>query len=393
MKKIGILTLYYKNDNYGGIAQAYALQKYIEYLGYNSELISYKRTTPPMLNGYRFSNNPMQYINRKLYKFPIKIKQRIENKFANYKYGESLQTNIEMRKNAFQRSRLLIPHTSRVYTDETIKETINEFDCFISGSDQIWKPGVIRPAFVCDFLPCNITRFSYASSIAVKHLSVEYGHFMKKALSQYMWISVREVEAQDYLQKLLNRKVDVVVDPTLLLPFEAWDAVTSDKVIEEKYIFVYLLGQDVEQRRDIQAYAHNLNLKIVFLPHVEGKIRACDVGYGDIHLYDVDLPCFFSLIKNAEIIFTDSFHAAVFSIIFNKRFWIYDRIVLQLNSGMDSRLDTLLRISGLLERKITCNKHISDINTEINYDSVNKQLIPIIHNSQALLEKALVASD
>lgn len=48
MKKIAILTLYYHNYNYGGILQAYALQKVIEKMGFSSEQISYK-----LDSGYR----------------------------------------------------------------------------------------------------------------------------------------------------------------------------------------------------------------------------------------------------------------------------------------------------------------------------------------------------
>ncbi|MDD3184540.1 MAG: polysaccharide pyruvyl transferase family protein [Anaerostipes sp.] len=389
MEKIGILTLYYNNDNYGGIAQAYALQKYIETLGYDATLISYKRTTPPMLIRDSFSKNPIAYIQSKMYNFPCKIKQKLNNKIAEFVFQEELKDDIKKRKQAFQNSRMAIKHSEKVYTDETIVETVDMYDCFISGSDQIWKPGVIRPAYVCDFLPLNKKCFSYASSITVTKLPQEYGEFMKRTLSRYQWISVREKEGKEYLQNLLDRKVDVVVDPTLLLPTSMWEDITKDRIIEDKYIFVYLLGQSRKQRDEIKKYAKKLGVRIVYLPHVEGKIRACDIGFGDVNLYDVDLSQFFSLIKYAEMIFTDSFHAVVFSIVFKKKFWVFDRVVLQANSGMGSRLSTLLNLTQLTERKIANKSRIENIECDIDYNVVSQRLQTEVERSQLLLKKAL----
>lgn len=391
MKKIGILTLYYNNNNYGGIAQAYALQKYIEMLEYDASLISYKRITAPILVRDNFSKNPIAYIRSKTHNLPRKIKQRLKDKISNTLYQDKLKDNIEKRNQAFQRSRELVKHTASIYTDETIAETVDMFDCFISGSDQIWKPDVIRPTFVCDFLPENKKCFSYASSITVTKLPQEYGEFMQRALAKYQWISVREEEGKNYLQKLLSRNVDVVVDPTLLLPNSTWENITSERIVTEKYIFVYLLGQDERQRNEIKRYAKQLSLKIVYLPHVEGKVRACDIGFGDVCLYDIDLSDFFSLIKYAEMIFTDSFHAVVFSIVFKKKFWVYERAVLQVNSGMGSRLTTLLNLTGLTERKIGKINKSESLQSEVDYDEVYRKLQPEIIRSQLLLKKALEA--
>ena len=391
MSKVGILTLYYKNDNYGGIAQAYALQKYIENLNYESTLISYRRTSPAMLVRDSFKKKPFKYVQGKFYKFPQKVMQRIEDKVAKYRFQKELQSDMNKRRRAFEESRNGINHTETVYTDQTIGETVDLFDCFVSGSDQIWKPGVIRPPFVCTFLPDTKKRFSYASSIAVSNLSEDYGHFMKNALAKYSWISVREEEARNYLSDLTNREVDVVVDPTLLLSNSEWNSMTSERKVNEDYIFVYLLGQSKKQRKEIQEYAKQKNLRIVFLPHVEGKIRACDINFGDICLYDVNLFDFFSLIKYSEMVITDSFHAVVFSLVFRKNFWVYEREVLQSNGNMGSRLNTLLNSTGLLDRKIQSIKYIQNELEDkvINYAGVYEKLSPIIEKSQWLLKNAL----
>ena len=87
-------------------------------------------------------------------------------------------------------------------------------------------------------------------------------------------------------------------------------------------------------------------MKIVTLPHVEGKVRASDIGFGDIELYDIDLAKFFSLIKYAEYVCTDSFHAVVFSNIFETNFYVFERIVFSKRHNMNSRIETLLTSFG-----------------------------------------------
>ena len=168
MKKIGIITLYYNNDNYGGIAQAYALNKYIQKLGMESELISYKRSPVKTLSiKERIKNEGFfSFFRTKFEMLPSKLKLKVATKYAVFRYQRFLQEQILLRKKAFARSREIIPH-SKVLTENTIKECIGKYDIYISGSDQIWKPGVLQPPYVFEFLPREYKRISYASSITV----------------------------------------------------------------------------------------------------------------------------------------------------------------------------------------------------------------------------------
>lgn len=391
MHRVGILTLYYKNDNYGGIAQAYALQKYVEILGYDSSVICYRRTTSPMFDGNKIGS--IQYMYSIVYKFPEKLKLKIKNFLARRQYYDKLINNIEIRKKAFERSRLCVKHTEIVYTDETIEDLESQFDCFVSGSDQIWKPIVVRPAYVCGFVPKNKKKISYASSIAATSYPKDYSEFMKNSLKDYDWISVREDEAKKFLCNILDKNIDVVVDPTLLLPFGLWNTMASERLIKDKYIFVYLLGQSEKQRIKIKEYAKHKRMQIVTLPHVEGKVRACDIDFGDIQLYDVTLNDFFSLIKNSEKVITDSFHAVVFSLVFKRDFFVYARESFKLGGSMVSRLNTLLGSIGLQQQLVDVKTDLNSINKSINYNKVYAELAPLIEKSQNLLKNALKQED
>lgn len=383
--KAAIITLYYNNNNYGGIAQAWALQKYIESQGVDAEVLLYKRTSPPM---FLRTNNK---IRNKFRNFPRKLNLKIRNKLAQKKYHNSLRRNFLLREKAFEVSRNMIKH-SCLYTDETINETADKYDIFISGSDQIWKPGTIREAFVAGFLPDWKKRISYASSISMKGLSDEYGDFMKKMLSKYKYISVREADAAKYLEGLLGRQVETVLDPTLLLPDNVWNSVsTNHNKINDRYMFVYMLGDNLQQRKHIRKTAEERNLKIVTLPHIEGYVRACDIGFGDTELYDIDLPEFLGLIKNAELVCTDSFHAVIFSNIFETEFFLYERSVLDDQYNMNSRLETLLDIFDERQRFIDIHTSITELNEmpTLNFGRIKDILDKEKEKSQKWLNTAL----
>lgn len=147
-----------------------------------------------------------------------------------------------------------------------------------------------------------------------------------------------------------------------------------------------------KQRKLITRYAKERNLKIVTLPHVEGKVRAADIGFGDYQLYDVDLATFLSLIKNADCVCTDSFHAVVFSNIFETDFLAFERIVLSKKANMNSRMDTLLEMLGESSKFVYKNSKITDINkTLIDFASAKEKLMTNVRRSRELLEKALLS--
>lgn len=148
MKKVGIISLYYNSKNYGGLLQAYALDKYISELGYDSELISYKRENIKPLY-----LPPQQTKMQKLVKMGIaevvwRVYSKIVTRFFAKRYSECLNLRTEKVSEFREKS---IRH-SKVYTEETISECKKEYDIFISGSDQIWKPGVVDDGYVFNFL-------------------------------------------------------------------------------------------------------------------------------------------------------------------------------------------------------------------------------------------------
>lgn len=390
MKKAGIITLYYKNNNYGGIAQAYALEKYINNIGIDAELVSYE------MNKKQVKTRKDEIAENGFFNYCIvrsegaikKIRKKILNKIINKKYKDSINPLIDIRNKAFEKSREMCKH-SEVYNDSTIKLCENKYDYFITGSDQVWKPGVVSEAFVWGFLPDDKIRISYASSITSTSLDENYEKFMKKYLSKYKWISVREEEGKKYLKNVLEKNVDRVLDPTLLINKNEWNRIVTKKKFNEKYIFAYMLGDSQNQRNIIKKFAKKNKLKIVTMPHLEGKLRYCDINFGDEKLYNIDLPEFLSLIKYSEYVFTDSFHAVIFSNIFEKKYAVFEREVSLKRENMNSRLDTLLDMLEQKNRKIRTVKDFSRIEEKIDFMVSEKKLKIEREKSESLLKKAL----
>lgn len=386
MKKIGIITLYHKNNNYGGVAQAYALNKYFLNQGYNSELITYQKEKSP----FHFLNKNKSI--KLFFKRVIGKINRTINELKEKKYEKKYIDKLKKREEKLETFRNEIPH-SQIYTKENISQIENKYDFFVTGSDQCWNPGVIVGSYVFDFLSDEKQIFSYASSIAVNHLPEKFSLYMRKHLKKYNYISVREANSAKILEETIGKKVETVIDPTLLLEKNEWEQLASKRIIQEKYAFAYVLGESKKARKRITQIAKEKGLKLVTLPHIKNgvnfKFRIVDYKFGDEQMIDIGFDDFLSLIQNAEIILTDSFHAICFSYIFQKEFIALEKDGLISTS---SRLKNLLNMMGLEERLITTENYHKNF-SKIDYDKVEKKLEYIIDYSKKFIKKSLTTLD
>ncbi len=351
MKKIGILTLYYGNCNYGALLQSYALQYTLNNLGYDSLQIAYSGGGFMFYNGEhkiskldRLRTGGIGYIRDGVVQ---NVGKYLSRRYKNYDH-DLFAAEIKNRKEVFKRFEEQIPHTE-VVNDETIKNISDEFECFVVGSDQVWNPDFVTPAFVLDF-DKNKKAISYAASIGKKQLcEAEKAYFAGK-LSRFSAISVREKAAIDLLRELTDVPAEWVLDPTLLLTKEQWDEVAEPYDVEGEYLLTYFLGDSKKQRQAAEKYASEHNLKVVSFPHIMGYFRHMDKDFGDVQIYDASPAQFIYLIKHASFVVTDSFHMCVFSIIYNIPFAVFDRFDYMVNRKMSSRIKTLLDMFGISER-------------------------------------------
>lgn len=353
-KKVGIVTLYHGNHNFGGLLQAYALPVALErYVGILAEQIDYV---------YKYQEQP---------KTKDKISLISIINYIGYVFFEKLEKkNLQNRKQVFEQFMNFIPHSKHSYEYDSICESLDKYTEFICGGDQIWNDGQqIRwygkedsNVFTLQFVPENVKKISYAPSMAVLGLTDEFKLNFSKGINRLDAISLRERRALPVLQELTDKPLTVTVDPVLLLKENDWMEIMCYPEIGQKYILCYLLGDSLAQRKVVKIFASNIKCKTVTFPYIlVNDVRKCDLFFGDIRDYTSGPREFIGLIKNAEFVITDSFHACVFSMIFKTPFVVFERNKIGEKGNMNSRIYDFLE-EYHLEGQLVTEKELVDMN-------------------------------
>lgn len=369
MKKIGIITLYHNNINYGGLLQAYALAKFINSMGYCAEQIL---TDFISSSDDKFWNQGSGMLGSM-------------NKFIKHCIYIFNKKNFINRRATFQRFENKIPHSQCLYNKENIKDSNLIYDAFITGSDQVWNVSWYRPEYFLSFVE-NKPRISYSASMP-NTLDNKYAKIVKEHLDKFDSISVREKQTVSVLEELTEKKVKQVVDPTLLLDTKDWDKICTKRLVNKPYIFCYLLSTNRHTKKEIDKVARLKNMQIVTLPNV-GGINAYDCVFGDIKLYNVSPEEFISLIKYSSYVITDSFHATVFSCLYRKQFVAISRAG---KADMNSRLYSLLDMFDAKERFLNNETDYKQIETNLDKQFIpnEKNFSDAVKDSKQFLTEAL----
>ena len=143
------------------------------------------------------------------------------------------------------------------------------------------------------------------------------------------------------MENYLSQPITTVLDPTLLLSIEDWGKVSAKRLVNEKYALVYFFSDSLEVRKKAQKFCEERGLELIFIPYAKQEYNLSDWKGPGRRMTEVGPREFVSLVKNAEFVFTDSFHGAVFSLIHQVPFAVFERN----KSGhvsMNSRLYDLL---------------------------------------------------
>ena len=210
---------------------------------------------------------------------------------------------------------------------------------------------------------------------------------MVESIKNIEYVSVREKRAREILSTYTDKEIKVVLDPTLLVPRKKWERLAKGKCKYKNYMFVYMLG-DISKYEDmIKHIAKKYQVKkIVWLDFIKGsKLKGKNVQRIDI----VSPDEFLTYIRDASVVVTDSFHGTMFSINFEKEFWVFDRKYEKRNMEGDSRLTDILERLQLMKRRITLNA-TSDIAEKIDYQKVEELLKMERRNSMDFFRHALI---
>lgn len=351
MKKIGIIT-FHSAHNYGAMLQAYALQNTIKKLNNEPYVINYRNNK--IDSEYKVWNIKS--------KNPINVIKKTIGSIANYKINKERYNNFS----SFMNKKL---NLSKEYRDiKELKSNPPNYDIYITGSDQVWNPyivGRLSDAYTLNFGDDVVKRISYAASMGSPNIEEKYADDYKNKISKINRISVRENDAKNYLSKIVNNPIDVVLDPTLLMTKQEWEVEIKDcKQINDKYILAYVVKEDEEYRKIVNYISQKTGLKVVHFEKEDNYDYILRSSYTDGPLE------FVNLIKNAEYVVATSFHATVFSIIFNKKFYVIP------HEKTGSRVTNLLDALEIENRVVYTSDEFKrkKYNEAIDYNKANQKL-------------------
>lgn len=354
--KVGILTFHY-GYNFGGVLQAYALQQYLASLNYRVEIINYVPKDYNITLFYGISKRE-----------PFKaIKKMIAHTLH--------QQDSIISYDNFRSSFLYL--TEKINTIEGLTKICQQYNVIIVGSDQIWNPSQHnKKVYFLDFnLPIKTKRVSYAPCCTVNVIADENRTNLEKALRKFDCLSVRNITTYEFVYDLIGKKNPVVLDPTFLWDFKE---LIEEKKNNLKYILVYIIGNELEKKSNIaisklkEMYG-NIPVYAIVIGATAGVIS---VKWVDKVIYDASPKNWLNYIKNAEFLFTDSFHGVIFAMKFRVKFTAYYFEKIRASRFLD--LKQRYKLDNFIIDSYSNLKYISDKEFNQKMDEVfeiNKGLI------------------
>ena len=370
-KKVGIVSCYFKN-NYGSMLQAYATKKILDNNNIDNETIKIDYNTD-------FKKGKRKYYLTQIFNFSfIKSKLGMIKMKFDVKLNKNLRKNVSLRNKKYNEFRRLFNYSRSSNTYEDLKnQAIERYSDVIVGSDQLWLPvNVVADYYTLNWVPDNINKISYSTSFGVSNIPEKYHEQYKTFLKRINYLSVREDTGVKLIKEVAGIDAKLVSDPTILLTKEEWEEIIpKERIIKEKYILCYFLGNNIEHRKFAERLKEKTGFKIVSLNHADEYVKYSDI-FCDIAPYDIGPSEWINLIKNAEYVCTDSFHGTVFSLIFNKVFFNFRRYKVNNKNSTNSRLDSLLKkVQVSNERILIGNEDIDEVlKYKIDYNTVNRNL-------------------
>lgn len=300
--KIGIVT-FHAAHNFGSMLQAYALKNYISTnVDAQVEIINFRTDTQKDIYSVITHRKGIKYLIKNIYSLSsyrsLKVKHDKFEKFLQNKLGCSEECN-----------------TSSEINDK-------HFDLVIAGSDQIWNLETNDFEWIYFLEGINAKKISYAASCGPTTMSPQNKERVSADLQVFDAISVRDNATQIFVGANSNRSAEIVCDPVLLWDREKWIELSKESSIElpDKYIFFYTLSCNDRMKKIVQQISDSLKLPVV-VPHNTNQYDLLLKGKRKLETGPIE---FLHMINSASVVITSSFHAMLFSLIFNKQFYIID---------------------------------------------------------------------
>lgn len=359
--KIGILTQPLRN-NYGGLLQCWALLQTLKKLGHEPWVIQRE---------YRYAKDTKFCYAVNLLKSTVKyfLKHTLS-----YVLNSRQRAIISRNTSCFIKEKI-VPRTALIYTNSRLKKMVAQYgyEAFVVGSDQVWRKSYSPKIgnYFLDFVydKTDIKRISYAASFGLD--SWQYNSHetrkIQRLVRKFDAVSVREKSAVSMCRQFLDAEACQVLDPTLLIENSTYEQMIAgiDEPMFSGGVCSYFL--DINERKEMLAESVANKLQVqqysimpkrrITSANVRENINECIYPSVELWLYSL---------KNARFVITDSFHGTVFSIIFNRPFWV----VANDNRGT-TRIDGLLEEFGLQDRMVSLEELPHRVDMDIDWEKVN----------------------
>lgn len=359
------ITTWHSGPNAGTFFQIFGLYKYLSNKGHHVEVVEYSQ-----------SNHPEDYLPRGWYYYASQflglVKRKIQqrgNKKAFEISTASYKQDIELRDKRFNDMYGLMQYTRKVNTDEDFRKLNEEFDAFIVGSDQVWNASMLNRRYLLDYVSDGKIKASYAPSMGTGLVLPYQRKMFKKYLKSYNYISTREKKLADILNEELEQNVEHVLDPSMLISKDEYlqMAHLPEEFKSGTYLLCYFMPNNEKQRKQVVDYAKKHNLKIVMM-----AMFANDYAFEDAEIYTAAGPCeFLGLIANAAAVFTSSFHCTIFSILFNKNLFVFQRKAPSKSADINLRFNEQLTTYGISRSIAWLEDWNEKLEKPIDYEHVN----------------------
>lgn len=339
MKKIGLLTWHYY-ENFGSALQAFALQDTLEKLGHNVAVINYRN---PKFGVTKEWKRELQYLLNRLlpsyFSYPFLYFQK--------KY---------------------LKETRMTYDEFEVRDLLRDKDLLVFGSDQIWAPNVFNPIYMGEYCGENAEKISYAASIGLNDIPDDLRSKYSTLLSSYKSILVREKKGKELLKQLCNVEAEVVLDPTLLVPVEIYEKMEMKSDTDcSDYVFCYFLNANNNYRNQVEQFCKKNGL----IP-IGVSARNQDNEWMKI-VKNIGPQHFLYLIHNVRAVFTDSYHGTIFSLLYHKDFYLFERFSSTDVICQNSRINQLAEWFNISHRIISGSTDLSKVE-KVDYIRFEKDL-------------------
>lgn len=359
--KIAYLTMTF-NNNYGGMLQAYSLMRYMKELGHEVTLLNVQLFKPNYFEFIfsAFKRSILKYI----------FKRDDITWILDPNYFTSTKHIIEI-NNSYFIDNYITPKTPKLFTSSELLKFFNfDFDAFVVGSDQVWRPSMYKFNTYAFFngVASDKIKLSYSPSFGVNvwEYSIEQTKLIQDQLSSFKAVSVREDSGVELCERFLGIKAEHLLDPTFLLSKKDYISLIESenqfKINSEIDITYYLLDENDEKLNFVNEFSNNYGYTLY--KNYKSKNDQSLQPYPSVFSW---LDSF----NKAQYIITDSYHGCVFSIIFNKPFLVFKN-----DFRGNARIESLLK-KFQLEKCIVGSKnncHSLLLSNYYNWDLVNETI-------------------